>query len=197
MGARLNVRIFHENDPKVVSKKWASEVEDAKHKYGHGGYTGSIAEFSYNINFVDKVLTSYDDAEEFIETNHAKWSPPLAVKFVSKLATVSKTKEKLKEKTEKLQMDAINLESMLSNEISTAKSKTIGCSKCESKINRSYVKGHNCPVCSGELLSPTARKRLDNAIERYKKAKKEYNNYTPKVGKSSKTAWLIGGWCSE
>ena len=55
-------------------------VEDAQHEYGHGGYTGTIAEKSSFkiVGRVDTMDEAYDLADEKIDRND-KWGPAFAI----------------------------------------------------------------------------------------------------------------------
>ena len=198
MGAEFNDVSFKEENKDKVRKLWANEVKNAEYENGHAGnYTGSIAELGTSIDFTNVLVGDYETAEEYLSDNHRKWDCALAVQYVINSTVKSNARDKLKEKEQKAYTDWQTLEKKLTSEISNAKSKTISCKRCDSKVNRSYVKTHWCPVCASDLLSPTAKARLVKAKEKYTIAKSTQENYTPKIAKGSKKAWLVGGWCSS
>lgn len=51
----------------------------ALHEYGHGGYTGTIAE-STGLTITNKVFKDRDAAESWLEENAEKWGDTLAVR---------------------------------------------------------------------------------------------------------------------
>ena len=60
-----------------------------------------------------------------------------------------------------------------------AKSKTVTCKKCKSKLTRSYIQTGNfrkhvaCPLCHEGLLSPTDVKRIERAEQNLKDARQK------------------------
>jgi len=72
-----------------VSEAFNSLVEDARYEYGHGGYTGTIAEKTDYKSASSQVFDSYDAAYEFAnkkmdELDHwcnDKWGPAAYVSF--------------------------------------------------------------------------------------------------------------------
>jgi hypothetical protein len=79
--------------------------------------------------------------------------------------------------------------------LTDAKSKTVGCKKCESSITRKYVKADcKCPVCGESLLATTYQERLKTAEKRvdatHSKLPKTSADYTEYNG----TCWAVGGW---
>lgn len=81
-----------------------------------------------------------------------------------------------------------------------AVSKTIGCKKCESKINRKYINKYtlSCPVCQTTLLSKTAQEQIENKqakIEEItKKIEEERSVLRNKNKDLAEVRWLIAGW---
>lgn len=71
-------------------------VEEACYEYGHGGYTGTIAEKNSFKIVSDKTFASFEEAEKFINTLYDKddkrvldkWGPALCVKFTDKNNTI-------------------------------------------------------------------------------------------------------------
>lgn len=201
MGASFNVMSF-QGTVNEVSKRWNACVEEAQHCCGHAGnYTGSISELGKGFNDTGKILKDRDEAERYIEEHHQKWDRAMAVRY-RKQGGLTKgsanKKAKLQADVERAVCDLDTLKTNLFNVIKNAKSKTIGCTKCESKVNRSYLRDTRCPVCGTDLWSKTAIERMNRAEAKICKAKEKLRNYKPKTSASAKTEmWLIGGWCSE
>lgn len=71
---------------KTAAKAFSTAVEDALYEYGHGGYTGSIAEkTSYKMISVPEGNDPYDYAQQLIEEDDRrvsdKWGPCGCVKI--------------------------------------------------------------------------------------------------------------------
>ena len=54
-------------------------VQHALHEYGHGGYSGTIAE-STGLTVTSKVFKDENAAESWLEENAEKWGDTLAVR---------------------------------------------------------------------------------------------------------------------
>lgn len=63
-----------------VKQAFAEKQSDDAHEYGHGGYSGSFAEFN-GISFTRMEFATVDEAGDWIEKNSQKWGPALAVKY--------------------------------------------------------------------------------------------------------------------
>ena len=55
-------------DRATVTKNFWNHVEDARHEHGHGGYSGTAAEFSH-IMFTTYVFNNYDELQTYIVEN--------------------------------------------------------------------------------------------------------------------------------
>lgn len=65
-GYTSKVKVGSANERSALLKEFQAEIEQAQHEYGHGGYSGSVAEF-HRLNITSHVFTSYDEAQAFIE----------------------------------------------------------------------------------------------------------------------------------
>ncbi len=81
MGATTVFHTFRVADKNRINAAFSEACEDARYEHGHGGYTGTIAEFNGIGKWKDLLLDSEDAAEDFIEENHDKWDPAMAVSF--------------------------------------------------------------------------------------------------------------------
>lgn len=83
MGAEFDSRRYPDSlGIKKITEAWASDVETAAYEYGHGGYTGTIAEFTNSISWQrDRVFDNAEKAEEWLEDNHNKWDNAMAVLY--------------------------------------------------------------------------------------------------------------------
>lgn len=79
MGAEFNCVRYKPSSKATVAKLWKQDVADSLYDYGHS-YSGAIGMLGTDIQWRDEEFQTLDEAERFIEDNHQKWEPPLAVK---------------------------------------------------------------------------------------------------------------------
>jgi hypothetical protein len=90
MGANFEVVEFDGNLTRdQLTNKYQELVQDQKYEYGHGGYSGTFATL-HGIAIKGGVFSSRKEAEDYIENNHQKRDPAMAVLF----RNVEKTFEK-------------------------------------------------------------------------------------------------------
>lgn len=185
-----------------------SEIKKAfKHKksndqYDNGyqdGYSGDFQTVN-DVKFHNKVFNSFNEAHEYCLEHAQKWSFVVAVYFRDADLSKNKTLIKLKEK---LNSEMIKLREVTKQEvdkIKMAKSKTISCSKCQSKLTRKFLvfnssSSATCPVCRENLLSNTAKKRIENQTKKVTELKTKINLTETKLSeKSNNLKTLIAGW---
>jgi hypothetical protein len=80
MGAQLNIQIITARNRVEVEAKFQAAQERAYWEYGHGGYTGTIAE-AHGVEVIAKEFDSHDEAWEYIDEHATKWGPALAVRL--------------------------------------------------------------------------------------------------------------------
>jgi len=197
MGAQFNSLTFTGTKEQIIVK-WNNAVLEAGHNNGHGGYTGSIVEMGEGIDFrTHTIFDTINAAENYISENHSKWDGPIAVQFkTGKETEASKKKQNaLFDKKVELSNKAEQILKLGYLNLKNGKSLTLSCKKCKSKLNKEYIRDHVCPLCNESLLSLTIHKRYDKVIEKFEAAKKECENYIPKVT-DEQIVWLVGGWCS-
>ena len=120
-----------------------------------------------NIRFLEhKIYDNEGDAYKAIEKLDKGWYDQLAVKFYDyekrkETKSIINLREKIKTKNE--EFDKYKEK----NSVKNRKSKFIGCPKCESKINKDYIKDYNwnrCPLCHEDLSSDTLKKSMINKV---------------------------------
>lgn len=82
---------FNSASGKTVAEAFRNVTEDARYEYGHGGYTGTIAEKNDYKSASSKVFDSYQEAMDFAnekmsDDNHwcqDKWGPAGYVTYKS------------------------------------------------------------------------------------------------------------------
>lgn len=59
-------------------KQCYDHIEDCKYQYGHGGYSGTLAE-ARGVQMVNKTFLDENSAYEWLEDNAEKWGPAVGV----------------------------------------------------------------------------------------------------------------------
>lgn len=83
MGASTSYRVFDDKLGKAkIEELWKSLVEQSLHDDGHS-YSGEIGMLGTRIGqWYDKQFTKRNDVYDFIDENHEKWRPAMAVSCV-------------------------------------------------------------------------------------------------------------------
>ena len=174
-----------------ISKEFKNRQEEGRDYNGHqDGYSGDFQTVNC-VTIKDNVFNTLQEALDYIDNNASKWENAVATYYTEK--TSSKTSEKVKSQLNKAREDIIILKGSIIQSIKNAKSKTIGCKKCESKINRRYISRPACVVCGGELRSTTDLNRINRAELKVNTLTERYN----KSLKSGKVCTVMGAWCAE
>lgn len=181
-----------------VKKRFRQQQqEDADYNGHQDGYSGDFQTVG-SIKFIDKTFNSYNEAYNFCMNNAEKWNYVVAVKYKKGETKISSTTKKLKESLNNTQEAIQNLNSKSFKDLKQAKSKTIGCKHCDSKINRTYLRTIQCPVCHKDLRSETIQKRLANLkskkIVLEKRLKDAHKKEVEKgAAKAKNSNWLVAG----
>lgn len=133
---------------------------------------------------------NYDKAKEAIKMLDRGFYDDHAVKFYD-YSNANKT-AKIKEYETKIQELARNERKYKEeHSIHLLKAKHIGCERCGSKLNKDYIVGERCPLCSKDLRSKTTIEKM----EWFNKKRKEYNarieDEKMKQKSKAKIKWLI------
>lgn len=182
-------KIFHD---------WVSE---SKYENGHGGYSGTAAEFR-GLSIEDRsAFPTIDQAERWLADNTEKWEDAIAVPVAQGKETASslKKREKLKKEFDKIASKRAALKDKIISDFNKTKSKMIGCKRCGSRLNKAHVRASlsydpKC-ICGATLYNSTAQDRLAKLTAKMEKARKEAQEFTPTY-ENSRTIWCIGGWAS-
>jgi ribosomal protein S27AE len=92
--------------------------------------------------------------------------------------------------------------------VKAEKSKFKSCGRCESKINKTHLNRHHCPICGYEefLQTETDKKRIESIHQRISKLEYERTEAERKIDahllesaeaqiKKGNWYWYVGGWC--
>lgn len=205
MGGATDFRVYKFSDRKKVEREFKEACEEARYEHGHGGYTGTIAEVHGIGRWVDRRFGSDGEAMDYASEHHNKWDPAMAVSFCLPVEKGEREKNREKKAREKVKAaekkltDACN---KARKAFAEAKSKTVGCKGCGSKMSREHLARFlmhrvvRCPLCDHDLLPATFRERqakLKAAVEEARKAAEE--EAKPKT--NGKIGWVVGGWFSS
>lgn len=176
--------------PQNVSKSQVKREWDCRVANSDARFEGANS-LPGDIRWIDYVCNGRDSAEEFIQDNDRGCYDQLAVKFrecedFSTSKAWCDLNRRLNEEKKKL---ARYEEEHL---IKYFKSKLIGCPKCESKVNKNYVRRFNCPCCGEDLRSTSVK----STVERYKRnirtLEKKISDEERKLSSKSKNIkWLV------
>lgn len=181
-----------------IKREFKEEVSYGQSYNGHqDGYSGDFQTCS-GVTNTNKTFDSYAEAETYVQENAQKWENALAVYFYDKPQSVRKYSIPLQKRTNDAEKRYAELEAEFYDSIHTAKSKTIGCKKCVSSINRNYVKHAECPICGHNLMSATQIKRLQVARQKVTdlRNKRDASVKTVKPPKRGVINTMIGAWCA-
>jgi hypothetical protein len=156
-----------EQFPKKMSQSqldnWlCGRKQDDRLENGHQhGYSGDWQTIKC-IDLKNKTFNNYDDAWDYAVTNAEKWADAVAV-YYTKIdeSIINKKLSKDGQRLLALKENHFELTKNLHAAINNAKSNSVSCKACSSKVNRAYIRLALCPVCNETLLSATALKRLD------------------------------------
>ncbi len=148
--------------------------------------------YSSRITWHDKVepLESYEEAKEFIESHDNGWYDDHAVRFRD-YSTATKTKRMEEYESKISELTKSMREYKEKHSVHMLQAKHIGCPKCNSKLNKEYLRGETCPLCNEDLRSKTTLEKL----EWYREKIRDYNSRIyeeqRKQKKNCKIKWLV------
>lgn len=187
-----------------VDQAFKEVCEQERWENGADPYSGSIDKLM-GYTFENKIYPSVNKALENIRERtdkHGKGILTKAYKDEGVRIEPSPLLAKLRaEHKDKWTFERELIEGFLA-EVKAAKSKTLGCKKCGSSLNRMYLKGYFCPLCNGELRTETQLKKTGAAIERWQKTKDKLEAETErlhqkalaKLPPSDQLVWVLAGW---
>lgn len=197
MGALFNSTMYSAQSEQELKRSFAGTVDDAKYDHGHIGYSGTFAE-ARGLIVKANVFKSVDEAEEWIQNNHRKHDPLLAVRVgdMTKSFRFSAKGKDLAQKIEALTTEVKGFEVAY---FKAQKREFMGCPSCGSKLHRLTLLKRNtfygdCPVCGKSLIPTTA---MSKKVAMEKKISESSRIMQEKMDKEKgKIAWVVGGWLS-
>lgn len=140
-----------------------------------------------------------EKAEEYIREKDRGWYDCLAVRYYEDVVVKpTKSMENAKAAKNAAEKHYAELQKKINDDFFNARSATVGCAECGSKLNRKYLKKPTCPLCGRNLLSETATQRLMNAHDKIGAASakvaqlyKSEKQKAEKAIKNRKVKWLV------
>lgn len=152
-------------DEKANRKSVMADIAEHAREDGDG--------YSSKMTWHDEVqpFDTEEEAEEFIKRRDNGWYDDHAVRFLdySNAKPTAKMEEYKKKVSELIEAERAY---RAAHSVHTFKAKYIGCPKCESKLNKDFFRGDNCPLCRTDLRSNTTLDKLKwyaDKIEEYHK----------------------------
>lgn len=135
---------------------------------------------------------SYEEAENALEDRRSEWSRNYTGYVAFRDIDSVKESKQLMELKRKIDTEREKeIRYGLDNNVKDQKADYIGCRKCGSKINKSYIQANRCPVCDFDLRSDTFKKRMAGYQEKIDKLMKELNEEKKKNAAKAPVKYLV------
>lgn len=188
----LEYRVF-ENPKKSIAdirRWWKKETTESD----------KLAMIGDDFLLVETPAHDIRDAIKVLSETAIPWCGPVCVEYTGLVGGKPQEAETAERRLEEAVKYLDKVKSETYSAIRNAKSKTIGCKKCSSQINRKYVpESCTCPACGEILLAATYKKKRENAQKAYEKAYQVAEVYRDKTWPEPKrgSCYLVGGWYVE
>jgi hypothetical protein len=162
------------------------------------GYSGTLYEKGHIRILDNKVFKNEDEAEEYLSDENGKWDDAWAVPFHDMCDLPKATKVRAKKALDKAKQEVIDFEADIVKRIRNAKSKTISCSCCKTRFQRTSIHSISCNNCNRVtgIASATDQKRLNTKRQNVRKAEKKYSEVRNDTKKGKGISYVCGGNCS-
>lgn len=176
----IEYRTYPENVDKVKAKA------DLDHYVSMEDWQEGCSGLYNPIRWIDKILSSREEAEKFLEANDRRDYDNLAVKY--RETTVSgKQYSALVEKLKKAKKELEEVNSKF--HFRDAKADFIGCKTCGSKLSRKHLFTNKCPVCGFDLRPAYVQEKVKKLEEKAKKYQEDLKNLPLKP--TGRVSWLL------
>ena len=143
------------------------------------------------VSFSPQQFAGRAIAQEHLIENADKWSGKYAP-FVMIRDTASLKLPKIKDLRERIALEEKALDDfMKKTDAGSFKSKLAACSKCDSRVNRKYIKGSRCPVCGENMRSKTANKTILVKEEKIRSLKARHSDECLKHVQEAPLKYLV------
>lgn len=175
--------IFREYPLNTSEANIRKEVNAYVRSHGDGYGTGNIR-FYY-----EKEFNTYEEAEEYLYHLDG-WYVGAAVKYrnyrdVKDTAEITRLRKQIKDTRER------SAAFEKSHRVYDFKADFIGCRKCNSKINRTYIRGNVCPICHADLRSQSILDKLKGYQDKIDELEKRIIQEQTKQKEKAQVLWLV------
>lgn len=204
MGASFLTFVVETNDRSQVIKRFNQEVNNVDRP---GPYSGDWDQ-ARGLTFPHHApFSSYQEAENWLDTHCQKWEDAKAVQFkvADKTPKILKIESELAEVSKKIRLfdDVSVFKNSVLARVKSGKVafKTVDC--CRSRLAVAYLKSVDCPVCftQNSLLSKVDRKRLHNLLAKGEKLERSRKDLLQRLEGAKQDAaqkpgarinWMVG-----
>ena len=181
MGHIINYMTCEENESRAIV---IDDIREEAARRGDGYHS--------DVRWHDEVkpLESYEEAKNFIENRDKGWYDDHAVRYKD-YSNAVKTKKMAEYEQKKMQLVKDKQAYAKEHSVKNFKAKLVGCPKCESKLNKSYLWGDSCPLCRAELRSETTMNKLKWYDDKIKEYANRIEEEKKKQAKKVKIMWLV------
>jgi len=195
MGSQFNTyEPGEDTDIEQIKIEFAAHQEDCCYEGGRDAYAGHLGIKNGLRVRKDKIFEDLDAAVDWIDLHNCKWDAADCVPYKSKVTGYDAASRKIVNQIARLKKELDEFDATIVKELKKAKSKTIGCKRCGSSINRKYLDALHCPICNkmDAFCTSTNKKRFERL-----KAKIQTLKDKPLVEKKvNGVRYVIGGNCS-
>ena len=166
--------VINDTSKKSMDEAYAQITSAVRRNADLEEFPGMCGQFRIRHEGVGKIFSSYDDAEDYLNSISNKWARNynvMAAFYDTSAAKETKTMLLLKERINKEREKLKALEK--SSDVRNFKSAYVGCPECGSKLNKNYINRNCCPLCGTNLTSETNKKRMQGYKDNIKKWEKD------------------------
>jgi hypothetical protein len=225
MGATDHTYTYQTDDRSKVAKSFKQSVPDYECDIEDegNGYCGCPCQFSGAIGrWHSDPFATEREATEWVLDNTDKREAAAAAAFYIPAKLSERGASKRERLAAKLTTERTKLSERITTELDKllgAKSKTVTCSGCSSRLSRAHLKGRmvgaqlpgdlrvvgagpaqaghcGCPLCATPLLSASALKSIASARSRTLKAE-QADRAARKPAATKKVGYVVGGWAAS
>jgi hypothetical protein len=161
-----------------------AEVEYLAERDGDG--------YSSRITWHDNIppFETREEAEKFIESKDNGWYDDHAVRFKD-YSKATKTTKILEYEAKIEELRKAGREYRDAHSIHNFKAKFVGCPRCESRLNKEYIVGERCNLCSCDLRSKTTTDKIKWYEDKIKEYYSRIEAEKTKQKKNCQIMWLV------
>jgi hypothetical protein len=185
------------NNPSHDELEEAFEYERDDRNSVHEGYSGTLYEKGH-LSILEHPFKNEEEADDYLSEENGKWDSAWAVPFHDTCNLPKATKVRAQKALAKAKQEVTAFEDDIVKRIRNAKSKTISCSCCKTRFQRSSIRSLSCTNCNRVtgIASATDQKRLNTKRVNVRKAEKKLHEVRNDTKKGKGLSYVLGGNCS-